>query len=502
MLISILAAILLAQPGNPGWRIDASAARRMSTAVFVYAQEHNGQLPPDMPSMMEYLTGDLSKATPEERAAAHRQAFFSSQDQDVKIPADATAQWLGEHSSFTYLGLPNLKVEDLPSWNDLAILHVKFDKAAPGEVTPGNPEGRIYTVSFVDGHTEAMNRADAERVIAESTAIYRALSTGAALPEASQCILDLRAISAAIHAYAKAHEGDMPPDLGSTLAFIPEDKRRKTAASRAAAFLSPGAQKTTHIPEAPTPEWVNEHTSYIYLGAPATKLDKIAEPDYVVLLHGHLDAPIEIGAAGRRGANVPSFPVLFASGEGALHAERFTRWVIDVSKRAIDSARTGAPLPDHLNGLHDCRVITMALIAYAKEHNNMLPPDLGATLEYLKLGEGASEREKALVFLSPKAERSTGIPEAVTREWVNRYTSYTYLASSLDLKLVREAGIQWLLHGPLDEAWDIMERGNELHAVAMGHVVGGAMLMDQESARTGAAESKQSLDAIRAGVAK
>src|SRR5262249_37754671 len=155
---------------------------------------------------------------------------------------------------------------------------------------------------------------------------------------------DMRSISTAIHAYAKAHDDNLPPDLGATLAYVPADKRHASAASRAAVFLSVEAQKATHIPDEPTSERVNEHTSYAYLGLDGAKLARVEDPINTILLHGKLDAPIEGGGRWRRLGETSLFPVLTASGEGTLQREKFTRWVIDISKKVIESARTGAPL--------------------------------------------------------------------------------------------------------------------------------------------------------------
>jgi hypothetical protein len=502
MLTTLLLAAILGQPQVPPYMIDSEGARHASMAVFAYAREHNNQLPPDMASIMPYMTGDLSKASPEDRTESYRRSFFSSQDKGIKIPDDATPQWLTEHSSFAYLGAPGVSYDDLPSWNDLAIMHVKFDKGAPTDPSQMNPEGRLYVISFIDGHTEAMTRGDAERIISESTAIFEALRTGKPLPGPSQTVADLRAISQAIHAFAKAHEDNLPPDLGTTLAYVPSDKRHATAASRAAVFLSVEAQKATHIPDEPTPEWVNEHGSYVYLGSDGARLARVEDPMNTILVHGKLDAPIDLGPRGRRGLEPFGYPVLSAAGEGSLQREKFTRWIIDVSKKVIESARTGAPLPDHLNALRDCRLIGDACMAYAKAHDNILPPDLGATLEYLKLDEGATVRDKALIYLSPRAERSVGIPDQVTPEWINRYSDYVYLGAGVDRKLAMEASVQLFLHGPLDEAWDIMDRGAEVHAVVESDFWGQPLLADQEYVTRVAKESKESLDAIRAGIGK
>ena len=154
-------------------------------------------------------------------------------------------------------------------------------------------------------------------------------------------------------------------------------------------------------------------------------------------------------------------------------------------------------MPDHLNAYRDTRLILQGILAYTKDHEGRLPPDLGAVVTYVLPDLPA--RDRALVFLSPRAERINEMPAEVTPEWVNKSTSYTYLAGpGIDLKLAREAGVWLLMHGPFTEPFDIRWPGSQISAVAQGTVSMHTWLDAVDSSQQRAKESKELLDALKA----
>src|SRR5206468_1114059 len=68
------------------------------------------------------------------------------------------------------------------------------------------------------------------------------------------------AVMTAIGIYEQRHEWHYPPDLGATLPYFPWPKEK------AIGYVLPADEKGLEIPEHPTPQWVNEHTSFVYLG--------------------------------------------------------------------------------------------------------------------------------------------------------------------------------------------------------------------------------------------
>lgn len=497
-LVLLFASFAHTQPTDPRM-FDSNVARKMSMAVVMYVQEHDGALPPDMASMYEYLAGPQA-GTPEERKTAIRNSLLASVDQGMKIPDDANAQWAGEHSSFAYIGFKGLKIDDLGSWSEVAIVHQRPDRGTIVEASDQNPEGRMFSIAFMDGHAEIMGRARAEAVIAESTAILEALKSGGKLPDSHQLETDIRDIMTAIKAYAKAHNDDLPPDLGATLPFLPGPRASaKNPPPKAAAYLLPEAKRSTRIPEDADADWVNTHTSYVYLGTSGARLSRIEDPQNTILFHGRVNSPIELN---RRGMLFKGIPIATVWGKALIADDSYADWIIGVSKRVVAFARASSPLPPHLSTFRDARLISQAMMSYAKAHKGELPPDLGATMEYLD--PSLTPAEKTLVYLSPSAKRSVTLPEELTPDWINRRSSYVYLGrAGIDINLVRGAGIQYLLHGPLTETYETRLPGIPPRLeIAVGSPWGTAWLEEPDSVERRAAEFKQSLDAIKAGAAK
>ncbi len=95
------------------------------------------------------------------------------------------------------------------------------------------------------------------------------------------CMSNLRYVDMAINSYRNANGGRLPRDLGGTLGFFPSDlkegnlDRHRTDAQKAQSYLCPEDAKAKHTPEKPTAQWVNENTSYNYLGTAEAKVDGI-----------------------------------------------------------------------------------------------------------------------------------------------------------------------------------------------------------------------------------
>jgi len=351
---------------------NAVTLRKLTMGIVIYTAEHGDQLPPDLLAIAPYLTGDLSNATGEQRAAAVHEAFLSNQKGNAWAPEVLDAAWLSEHSAYSYLPGAGLKTVDLEGWDRLAVAHLKFDRALAAEPSAMNPEGELITVSFLDSRVEVMPRHEAEAVVAESLAVYEAIRKGTSLPDGYQAIQDVRVVMQAILAYVEANKGELPPHLGATLEFVPPDpKRRATAADRARVFLSPRAKASTFVPEEPTAEWVNEKTSWVYLGAAGLKHAAIEDPDHTVLVHGRLDSPVEYAFRSERRQGIP---IGMARGGAQLEGEEYAKWIEGVSKRVYAWMRDGSPLPEHVNAYRDVRLILDGVFAYAKENGGSPRP--------------------------------------------------------------------------------------------------------------------------------
>lgn len=121
--------------------------------------------------------------------------------------------------------------------------------------------------------------------------------TGGWSPEGRECCSDMRNIAQAAQAYASHHQDQLPPDLGQTLKHVDrraqmtqQDHRHATPQEKVAMYLCPVDRKATKLPEAPTAQWVNANTSYVYLGSNAVT-SKIPQAKWgsTIILHDRLD---------------------------------------------------------------------------------------------------------------------------------------------------------------------------------------------------------------------
>jgi hypothetical protein len=451
------ATTLCAQSENADAGVEAATrARALGMAVFSYQAKHNDEMPADLAAIAEFLAAE-SKTSLRDVIIKN---FLTPIDGGVKVPTDADAAWVNDHSSFVYLA-GGIRATDLPDWTNTVLAHQRLDRPTPSDPTPDNPEGGWIVLSYFDGHSTITTRADARARIAESMKFYDAVRTGADFPDAAQTVWDLEALQSAIRAYAKARDGHLPPTLGDTLPFLPSDpKRLATGTQRARVYLSPHAKKNVFLPDNPTAEWVNQNASYIYTGSADLVLSEIEDPQRLVLLYARPEDALTLGSS-----PVPFLPQCTVSGRTDPHDPEYTAAIVAETRAVFEAMRTGRPLPDYQATLRDMRLIHAAIAAYDKDEKS-LPPDLGSTLPYLLLQDlkDTSDDAIARVYLSPRAERSRGpLSEPLTPEWINRHTSYTYLGRpGITIQDCRRAGVQFLVHTPLDEAIELPFPGQRL----------------------------------------
>jgi len=91
--------------------------------------------------------------------------------------------------------------------------------------------------------------------------------------------------------YAKAHDDHLPADLGVLL-------RQDISRQCAECFLTPGEERRTPIPDKPDADWVNHHTSYVYIAAGINRAKIVPKGSTAagvwgatVMFHTRLDQP-------------------------------------------------------------------------------------------------------------------------------------------------------------------------------------------------------------------
>lgn len=459
--------------------------RNFAITAFVYADKHNGKLPPDLYTLFSSAAELQGKVGVQQVGEYARKVGVSPAHAGLlKPPAAIDAAWVNEGSSYKYLGNADVAIGDIQELGEIVIAHLRLDQGHPVEVSPSNPEGQVFTLAFLDGHVSIMTRAEAERVIAKSVATLDALRTGADAPPDRQAVLNIAMILKAIHAYSKAHDGKLPPDLGATLEYVPKDtKATATPKQRGRIYLSPKAQKSGSVPDEPTPDWVNANTGYVYIGAPDIKLDDIPEPYTLVLVHSRMqDAFTEADVNGERWERAA---IGVAGGQAKLELKGYAEWVVRETQKTLGALRTGEGMPDWVHAMRDVRLIADAMIAYTKAHDGALPPTLGELAALLPenlrgvSGPGAAAR----VFLSPRAEATTQIPEKPTPEWITENAGYVYHAQP-GARVPEMMQGDWLplLHGRPEEAYRSMQVWEKemVEVVPMSDAFGGCAMLPKE----------------------
>lgn len=121
-----------------------SQMRQLAMALYMYANEHKGHLPPDLGSLLPYFDGNaLLMICPE------------AQNNLSSAPADPQARprWVDEHTSYEYL-MPNVKLSTVKESARQIMLR---EKSAVHE-------GKM-NVLFADGHAVAMWPYEMENLI-------------------------------------------------------------------------------------------------------------------------------------------------------------------------------------------------------------------------------------------------------------------------------------------------------------------------------------------------
>jgi hypothetical protein len=376
-----------------------------------------------------------------------------------------SAEWRAAHADYIYLGLGGINISDLPDWGRLALTHKSFSAGHAVAPTPENPDGLLITVGFLDGHVETLTPAEAHRIIDHSKAIFAAIRDNAPLPDREQVLGDLNAIAYAVYQYTRENHGLLPLNQGEIFPRMRAEGRYAAAADRTRAFLIPRARSNTFVPDDPTPEWVMERTSYTYLAGAGLLRDEAPDSQRMVLMHGPLDA--EIAHQRRDGSIEKGVPILSVHGRAQLMPRDLAELLIDETKLIFDAMDRGRPLPPYPQARRDLALIGRAIHAYARANEGRLPPDLGATLDYLPpLPKGMTS---AQVYLSPRAEASRrDLPAPPTAEWINRHASYKYLGGSAGgtYRQLQRRGINVLVHAPLDEPHDVInEHGTRMNLI-------------------------------------
>ena len=309
----------------------------------------------------------------------------------------------------------------------------------------------------------------------------------------------LRNIGAAIYWLAHESADELPPDLGTVLHhMIARDPSKSETELLSTVFTTPGLRNAPALPDTAGAEWASDHSPFEYLGRPGVFYSEV--PDWPAVALGHLK--LEHAFPGERTPDNPTgehLPVLFVD----QHVEFMTRAqaeaVIADSKKIYDALATGAPLPDHYQAEADLTRLGRAILAYAKANKGTLPPDLGVTLSYMPAEgkRGATPAQRARCYLAPHAASNIHIPDAPDADWINRNTSYTYLAANILLPEIDDSNRLLLLHAKPGHEITRPRDPDHTPLTPVLTVSGGALLARSGDLDAIARETRDVYDAIR-----
>lgn len=260
--------------------------RTVSSALRAYADAHQGVLPPTIGHVLDFVPTTKRTTTLRDKAAV----FLSpARAQRTFIPEQPTPEWVDRNTSIEYLGADDLFLNWIEDPARIILLRTR------DTIELGGTD--VVTISTAVGGVTNELEDYADAIADESTRVIRALARTDRLPDLQHVMRDLRLISDAAQAYARAHDGALPDTLGDLLPHLPDDPLTDAYApltpdQRARVFLSPADEAGIVPPDEPSAAWVNSKSSYVWL-ASGHSLRRLREAGVVCMLHAPLDEPLE-----------------------------------------------------------------------------------------------------------------------------------------------------------------------------------------------------------------
>jgi prepilin-type processing-associated H-X9-DG protein len=455
-LLVVLACLLtletaLAQPGQEAppdqtARMRAMVhARNITMAVMIYSNQHTA-LPPDVKTLADL---GILPAEGEVGEGGHA--------------------WVVDGVAYEYLGVAGVSPGEVPDWGDVAIAHRALGSAFGVEPAPDNPDGLVVPVAFLDGHVEMVSTAEARWLIEDARETFAALRDGGAMPPHRQIEIDAGRLAGAMVAYASEHEGLAPPDWAATFEHLSASARNpeETDADRLWLYLSPRSRGTTFIPgfdatpagRAERDAWINANSMW-RTDAAGANLGHVPDRIFTVLLYAKPDAWVEApDRRQRRHVRRHAYATVDTRGEMADLDVLEPR--IEAARALYGAMRDGSPLPPLDDAMHDLRVLSRAIFAYARANDGLLPPDLAAVVPHIDGLWGVHAQQPARVFLIRGDENERSVDALPDAEWIARHCSYVYLGDGrVRMRDLRGSGVAILLHAPLDRPFDFTALGD------------------------------------------
>jgi hypothetical protein len=131
--------------------------------------------------------------------------------------------------------------------------------------------------------------------------------------------------------------------------------------------------------------------------------------------------------------------------------------------------------------------LTIAIYNFSKEHQGMLPHNLGQTL--------SMRGDEALMYLTPADLEANPPPTPLNADWINQHASFIYIAADVPLPQIKLPGTTIMLYSKLDHPYHHPKRGDVVLAF---YIDGHGEILTVADAKVQIEKSKQILQALHA----
>jgi hypothetical protein len=307
----------------PIYRQLEQDAGLLAQAMIAHAAERDGLAPADWAATFEYLPDNPRKAGEADKDKLR--VYLSPKGRgNTAIPDFADTpeggaqrdDWINARSMWRSDAL-GANLWRAPNPMLTLMLHARPDAWAEAPDRHQRKHVRRLAFATADGRGDSAEPDRLEARVQEARDLYDAIRTGGPLPPLDDAMHDLRALSDAIAAYARANEGVLPPDRGEVMPYV-EGLWGIHDREPARIFLIRADETPENVGEIPDAAWIRTHCSYVYLGNANTRLRDLRGTNATMLIHAPIDRPFEFVVLGDVYERVPTIgpPLGSLSGPG------------------------------------------------------------------------------------------------------------------------------------------------------------------------------------------
>lgn len=294
----------------PVHRQLAQDAGLLAQAMIAHAAQHDGLAPKDWAATFEFLPDNPRREGEADKdrlrvylSPKARGNTFIPEFEDTPEGRTERDLWINARSMWRSDAL-GTNLWRVPNPIFTVLLHARADAWVEAPDRRKRQHVRRLAFATADGRADAAESEPLEVRAREARDLYEAIRDDEPLPPLDDAMHDLRTLSKAIAAYARANEGFLPPDLGEVMPYV-DGLWGVHEREPARIFLIRADESAAQVADLPDANWIRQHCSYVYLGNARTRLRDLRGTEASVLLHAPTDRPFEFGALGGVRQRVP-----------------------------------------------------------------------------------------------------------------------------------------------------------------------------------------------------